>query len=153
MLRSLPFLLLPILACSGSSAAEDTMQVEYRRVSLSQTCLGNWKVRVDDAGNVFYARNTEPCPDGGNWSAEYPAEPQRTLGTWQLWRFRRAIPVKDLLALPEHVTDPNKAAMGGSQEQVHIVLDGNDHEVVFENVSHPAATSVRKAAARLVRGL
>ncbi len=121
------------------------MEIEFRHISHAQTCVGNWRVRVAESGEVFHARNVEHCPKGEIWSAPYPAEPSHRLSAWERWRLWRKIPVEELFTLTEHITDPARATMGGSREEVELTDGARHHQIVVENTSNEAVTAVKEA--------
>ncbi len=121
------------------------MVIEIRQVSLSQTCQGNWRVRLTQEGVVYAARNQASCPPGQAWSTPWPGEPVARLSavsTWWLWR---KIPVDNLFRLPGHVSDPARATMGGYQTEVHLEDGARQHDVIVENTTEPSVEAVRKA--------
>jgi hypothetical protein len=144
-------LLLTLGACEGAagSGRVDTV-IEYRHISQSQTCRGNWRVRVTGAGEVYHARNREDCPQGQLWNTPFPEEPTHQLGAWQRWWLWRKLPVEALFALPEHITDPSRATMGGSREEVELTDGVRHHRVVVDNADQDDVTAVREALRRFV---
>jgi hypothetical protein len=140
-------------ACAGAAQSDEaTMEIEYRRISLSQTCRGNWRVRVTEAGDVFHTRNSEDCAKGELWNAPYPPEPTHRLGSWERrWLWMR-IPGRRLFALPAHITDPTRATTGGTREEVEII-DGDRHHqiVVDETTSNRTVTALREALEPFIR--
>ncbi len=136
---------LPTEASAVAAAAdEEPLQVEYRLVSLSPTCVGNHRLRVDADGGVYHAVNQESCPDRATpWSAPYPTAPSRTLDAAQRSRLVRLVRGGFFDLQPSYA---NSLASGGFYEEIELSLGARRHRVQVRNTERPAAFDALRRA-------
>jgi hypothetical protein len=108
--------------------------IEYRKIGLLATCIGNERIRIDADGSLHHARNRRECEPGGLWSSEWRQVGKLDAG--DLEALLRAIRATGLLALPAEMVD--EAAEGGRREELLVMIDAVAHRFVVQNSDHPA---------------
>lgn len=119
--------------------------VEYSRIGLHPTCIGNERIRLEADGRLFYAKNTRECAEGQLWSDELHF--QGRVGANALAALIDAVKSSGVINLPETMVDPS--AEGGKREELELSIDGIMFSRILENIEHPAFSAV----VRHLRGL
>ena len=105
--------------------------VEYRKIGLLPTCIGNERIRV--AGSrVSYARNTRECEPDERWSDEWRIIGELTADA----AAALAAEIRDsglLRSRPESIDD---TAEGGKREEISLTIDDVTYEFVVQNTEH-----------------
>ena len=112
--------------------------IEYQRIGLLPTCLGNERIRIMADGRIEHGVNSRECEAGELWSSGWQ-EAGRLDGT-ALVRLRAAISDSGVLALPPTMIDED--VDGGKHEELRISMDGADHCFVVQNCDPPALRAV-----------
>ncbi len=116
------------------------MTLEYRRIGLLPTCLGNERIRIASDGLVSHARNTVECDSGEPWSA--PWRPVGRLDAAAMARLTQQIIDTGVLGLePESI---DESAEGGTREEMEIALGEREYRFVAENTDPPPFRTVVK---------
>ena len=127
----------------------DGLTIEYRRIGLLPTCLGNERIRIAGDGLVSHARNTVECDNGERWSA--PWRPVGTLQASDMTRLTQQVVDTGIMGLePESI---DESAEGGTREELDIALDGRDYRFVVENTDPPPFRAVVKLLWGVMFGL
>jgi hypothetical protein len=108
--------------------------IEYRKIGLLATCIGNERIRVDAAGRLYHARNSRECDQGELWSSDWRQVGE--LDSADLDALLRAIRATGVLALPAEIVD--EVAEGGRREELMVMIDAEAHRFVVQNSDHPA---------------
>jgi hypothetical protein len=116
----------------------ETVIIEYQRIGLLPTCLGNERLRILADGRVDHSVNSRECEAGGRWSSNWQ-EAGRLDGT-ALARLLAAISDSGLLSLPPAMIDED--VDGGKREELRLHIDGADHCFVVQNCDPPALRAV-----------
>ncbi len=104
--------------------------VEYRKIGLLGTCIGNERIRLADDGRVYHSRNTRECQAGEPWSADWQLV--GTLKPTELAELAHELRRSGLLQLPPVSVDD--AAHDGKREELDIAIDGASQRFVVQNV-------------------
>lgn len=112
--------------------------IEYQRIGLLPTCLGNERLRILADGVIEHSVNSRECEAGELWSSDWQ-EAGRLDGT-ALVRLRAAISDSGLLVLPPAMIDED--VDGGKREELRVSIDGADHCFVAQNSDPPALRAV-----------
>ena len=112
--------------------------VEYRRIGLHPTCIGNERIRLEADGRLSYAKNTRECVEGQLWSDELHFLGR--IGADALAALIDTIKSSGVIDLPETMVDPS--AEGGKREELDLFIDGVMHGRILENTEHPAFSAV-----------
>ena len=116
------------------------LTIEYRRIGLLPTCLGNERIRIAGDGLVSHARNTVECDNGEKWSA--PWRPVGTLEAAALTRLTQQVVDTGITGLePESI---DEAADGGTREEMDIVIQDREYHFVAQNTDPPPFRAVVK---------
>jgi hypothetical protein len=119
--------------------------IEYRKIGLLATCIGNERIRIDTNGGLYYSRNSQECEFGELWSDGW-----KLLGRMDslaVIKLVRAIRESGLLALSPTMVD--EECEGGRREELLLVIDTVDHRYLVQNVDDPSF----KKAVRLLWGV
>ena len=112
--------------------------IEYCKIGLLATTIGNERIRVDSDGGLYYSRNSHECMAGELWN-----------GSWQQFGKLDAAAVHDLLqgiresgvlVLPPVTVD--EAVEGGKREELTLQIDAVMHRYVVQNSDQPAFRKV-----------
>lgn len=114
------------------------LAIEYRRIGRLATCVGNERIRVTDAGEVYYSRNSGPCAPGRVWLDEW--QPLGRLGPGAHSDLQRAVVESGILDSPAESID--ESAEGGSREEIDLTLDGRERRYVVQNLESKAFRAV-----------
>lgn len=120
--------------------------VEYRRIGLHPTCIGNERIRLEGNGRLSYAKNTRECAEGQLWSDELHF--QGRVGADALAALIDTIKCSGVIDLPETMVDPS--AEGGKREELDLFIDGIIFGRILENSEHPAFSTVVRHLRRLL---
>lgn len=120
------------------------VEVEFRSINQTQSCVGNYRVKVTQTGALFYARNTQECRRGEDWSSSWPSEPSRQLSATDMQGLQALVQGGGVLELPARVTDPARATSGGHREEVDIRIGDVEHRVVVDNTSAVPVDALRR---------
>jgi len=123
----------------------ETPLIEYRRIGLHPTCIGNERIRLEGDGRLYYAKNSRECAEGQRWSDEWRFVGR--VGASALAAFLTSINESGVVNLPESTVDAS--AEGGKREELDVCIDGAVYRCSLENAEHPAFSDV----VRRLRGL
>lgn len=119
--------------------------IEYRRIGLHPTCIGNERIRLEADGRLYWAKNSRECDEGQLWSE--PWHCRGRVGAESLAAMVRVIHDSGIAHLPALISDPD--VEGGKREELALCLNGVSHDHILENAIHPAFAAV----VRHLRGL
>ena len=112
--------------------------IEYQRIGLLPTCLGNERIRILADGGIEHGANSLECEAGERWSSDW--QEAGRLDDAALARLLAAIRQSGLLALPPTMIDED--AEDGRREELRIHIDGADHCFAAQNCDPPALRAV-----------
>ncbi len=112
--------------------------IEYRRIGRLATCVGNERIRVSDAGDVYHSRNSGPCGPGRLWNDDW--QHLGRLDAEARSGLRQAIVESGILGSPAESID--ESAEGGTREEIDLTLDRREHRFVVQNRENPAFRTV-----------
>lgn len=123
--------------------------LEYRRIGLHPTCIGNDRIRIAADGALDYARNDRECGPGQQWTGDW--QHLGLLDEAGLARIRQVAVAGGVLDLPDAVID--EAVEGGAREELDLWLAGRERHLVVQNAPCPPfqafARMLRQTAADL----
>lgn len=108
----------------------EKFQIEYRRIGLLATSIGNERIRVDTSGRVFHSRNRAECHEGSQWCDDW--EDVGELDRSQIEALWQAIDQTGILSVEnaQIATDVE----GGRREELEISYDGKNMVIVVQNI-------------------
>lgn len=112
--------------------------IEYRKIGLLATCIGNERIRVDRDGGLYYSRNRHECKPGELWSDGW-----KQVGRLDSAAVRKLVQdIRDsgVLALPPSVIDDEFE--GGKREELMLMIETVTHQYVVQNTDIPAFKKV-----------
>lgn len=112
--------------------------IEYRKIGLLPTCIGNERIRIDMDGKRYYARNSHECEEGEPWSAEW--QQTGVLDVSAMEALLRDIKESGVLTLPVVMTD--ESVEGGKREELFLWIDAAEHHFVMQNYDSPVFRKV-----------
>jgi hypothetical protein len=112
--------------------------IEYQRIGLLPTCVGNERIRILADGGIEHSVNIRECEPGELWSSGW--QQKGRLDDAALARLRAAIRQSGLLALPRAMIDED--VDGGKREELRVSIDGADHCFIAQNCDPPALRAV-----------
>ena len=117
-----------------------SLTIEYRRIGLLPTCLGNERIRIARDSMVSHARNTVECENGERWSA-----PWRDIGRLDptaVTLLEQQIVDTGILGIePESIDESTE---GGTREEMDIAIGEREYHFVAENTAPPPFRAVVK---------
>lgn len=122
--------------------------LEYRKIGLLATCIGNERIRLDTDGSLSYASNSRECEPGERWSAAW-----RNLGKVErsaVEDFVRVIRESGLLQLPPVTIAAT--AEGGQRQELVVRVDGSVRCYAVQNVEQPVFDQVVQQLRGMVAG-
>ena len=115
----------------GSPLAEGLL-VRYQFVALIPAFATNFHYELYEDGRLYFAQNVGSAEEG-IFDTPLPSEPNRVVAAETLAAIKAAIAAEDFFAQPPYKVIK---ARGGSLKIVKIRLEGQQHEVWYENVSN-----------------
>jgi len=103
--------------------------IEYHKIGLLATCIGNERIRVDAGGGLFYSRNSRECKAGELWSDGW--QKVGRLDAVAVSTLLQAILGSGVLALPPITVD--EGVEGGKREELMVMIDAVAHQFVVQN--------------------
>ena len=107
--------------------------IEYRKIGLLATCIGNERIRLDADGGLYHARNTRECGECELWSDDW--RKAGDLDAVDVERLLQEIRESGVLALPAATID--EAAEGGRREELVLRIDGAERRFAVQNCDVP----------------
>jgi hypothetical protein len=117
-----------------------SLTIEYRRIGLLPTCLGNERIRIASDRMVSHARNIVECENDERWSA-----PWRLVGRLDaaaVMRLTQQIIDTGILGIEPASID--ETAEGGTREEMDIAIAEREYRFVVENTDPPPFRAVVK---------
>lgn len=108
--------------------------IEYRKIGLLPTRLGNERIRITADGRVYHSRNTREGDKTELWTADWRAVGQ--LEAVAMLDLAREIAGSHVLSLPPESID--QTAEGGQREEMDVTLNDQTRRVVVQNTNPPA---------------
>ncbi|MBV5318505.1 MAG: hypothetical protein JZU50_11925 [Desulfobulbaceae bacterium] len=108
--------------------------IEYRKIGLLATVIGNERIRVDSDGGLYYSRNSHAHKAGELWSESW--QKVGRLDAVAVSDLLRAIRGSGVLALPPVTVD--EAVEGGKREELLLLIDQSLQHYVVQNSDQPA---------------
>ena len=112
--------------------------IEYRKIGLLSTCIGNERIRVDTEGKLYHARNHHECTPGEFWSDEWKLVGELDNAT--LATLVKDIKESGVLSLPPATTD--EVTEGGKREELFLMIDEVEQCYVVQNCDQPVLKTV-----------
>lgn len=117
-----------------------SLTIEYRRIGLLPTCLGNERIRIAGDRMVSHARNTVECENDERWSA--PWHVVGRLDAAAVTRLEQQVIDTGILGVePESI---DESAEGGTREEMDIAIGEREYHFVAENTDPPPFRAVVK---------
>jgi hypothetical protein len=114
------------------------LAIEYRRIGLLASCIGNERIRIARDGSIAHSRNSIECEKGQIWSDGWHRVGQ--LGAASMTQLAQQIVSSGVLELPpESITE---SAEGGRREEMDVCLDEREYHFVVQNADSPAFRTV-----------
>jgi len=120
--------------------------IEYRKIGLLATVIGNERIRVDPDGGLYYSRKSHAHQAGELWSERW--QKVGRLDAVALGDLLEAIRGSGVLALPPVTVE--EGVEGGKREELLLRIDQAVQHYVVENSDQPA---FRKTVQLLWRAL
>lgn len=108
--------------------------IEYRRISLHPTCIGNERIRLETDGRIYHAKNSRECEEGQLWSAGWQYKGKVDANV--LAAFIDLVASSSLIDLPEIMGD--SSVEDGSREELAVSMAGVSYCRRLHNAEHPA---------------
>ena len=114
------------------------LAIEYRRIGLLASCIGNERIRIARDGSVSHSRNSIECEEGQRWSDGWRRVGQ--LGAAVMMQLAQQVVSSGVLELPpESIAE---TAEGGRREEMDVSLDEREYHFVVQNADPPAFRAV-----------
>lgn len=114
------------------------LAIEYRRIGLLASCIGNERIRIARDGSVSHSRNSIECEEGKPWSDSWHGLGR--LGAAAMTQLAQQIVDSGVLELPpESIAE---TAEGGKREEMEVSLDEREYHFVVQNADPPAFRTV-----------
>lgn len=107
--------------------------VEYRKIGLLATCLGNERIRIGTDGGLYYSRNSQECELGELWSDGWKQIGR--LDSLAVNELLQAIRGSGILVLSPTMVD-NEVG-GGKREELLLTIDTVTYRYVVQNSDSP----------------
>ena len=107
--------------------------IEYRKIGLLATCIGNERIRIDTDGGLYFSRNSRECLPGEIWSEDWRLV--RRLDIAAVDKLVQDIKDSGVLELPPTMVDEEYE--GGRREELMVVVDTVTHRYLVQDTDHP----------------